>query len=98
MELYTVGDTVRVTSTFSDLAGTNADPTTITFKYRTPAPALTTYSYVYATSTEVVKSTTGIYYVDVALTTSGEFRWRWVGAGALAAADEGPIFVEESSF
>lgn len=96
MLTYTVGDKVRVTATFTGLDGTATSPTTVTFKVRDPELSISTY--VYGTATEVVLSTTGIFYVDVSLTTSGEWRYRWAGSGTVQAADEGPIFVDESSF
>ena len=93
---YDYGDQVRVTCTFTNLAGSAADPTGITFKWRTPAG--TTSSYVYGTDAELVKSATGIYYVDLTLNVEGTWYYRFEGTGALVAADEGHLLVKDSAF
>lgn len=96
MLTYTVGDLVRVTANFTGIDGTATSPTSVIFKVRNPA--LTIVTYVYGTGTDVVLSTTGEFYSDISLSTAGEWRYRWEGSGAIQAADEGPIFVDESVF
>ena len=42
---YDVGDQVRVSAVFKNAAGTDTDPTAVTCKVKTPAGAITTYTY-----------------------------------------------------
>lgn len=93
---YDYGDQVRVTCTFTDLNGSAADPTGITFKWKTPEG--TASSYVYGTDAELVKSATGIYYVDLPLNVEGVWHYRFEGTGSLVAADEGHLTVKNSVF
>lgn len=84
---YEVGDTVRVSNTFKDAAGVAADPTTVRFKYKTPAGTTTTLTYL--TDSALVKDSVGNYHVDVSITETGTWRWRWEGTGTNASAAEG---------
>jgi hypothetical protein len=72
------------------------DPTTIKFKYITPAGTETTL--VYGTDAALVRSGTGVYYVDLLLDTAGTWMLRWVGTGAATAADEFSVRVEQTAF
>jgi hypothetical protein len=87
---YQVGDSVRLTCTFTDLAGAVADPTAITCTVLNPARLR------FAAS--VTRSATGIYYADVTLDSAGDWRYRWTGTGAIVAADEGILAVDRSRF
>ncbi len=88
------GDTARCECYFY-VASALTDPTTITFKIENPAGTITTYTYAGAT---ITKNATGDYYIDVNLATEGTYHWRWVGTGAVAAADEGELTVIRSVF
>ena len=68
-----VGDTRRLTATFTDISDAVIDPTTITFLMHEPDGTET--SYVYGTDGENVKSSTGVYYVDWAITQAGWHRF-----------------------
>jgi hypothetical protein len=89
--VYTIGQQVRLTATFKNSAGTATDPTGAVLKYRAPAGTVTTKTYGVDT---IVKSSTGVYYFDLALSTSGEWWYRWEGSGSIVAADEERILVE----
>ena len=93
---YKVGDVVRVTGTWTNAAGTAIDPDTVSFEYRLPGGATTT-TYEYGTDAEVVKSATGIYYVDVSQTAAGTFRAKWLSTGDGQAAETVHFNVESSS-
>ena len=80
----TVGDVIRVTGTFA-VDDVNTDPTTIVFKYATPSGTITTLTS--GTDAEVVKSATGVYYVDITTTQHGVYRTEWTGTGTVRAAD-----------
>lgn len=91
---YLEGATVRMQATFS-VSGSNTDPTTVTLKVLPPGSTTAT-SYTYAGGT-VTKSTTGVYYKDLALSTTGTWHYRWIGTGAAAGVAESPIVVYASA-
>lgn len=66
------------------------DPTTIDVRVRAPAGT--------ETHPAVVRDGAGTYHADVPITVSGIWRYRWVGTGAAAGAEEGFFEVRESSF
>ena len=84
----------RLTVTFTNLAGVVADPTGVSFYIRNPDGTAT--SYVYGTDAELVKSATGIYYVDFAVTLSGRHVYRFVGTGAVATAENGEFYARRN--
>jgi hypothetical protein len=43
-----------------------------------------------------VKDTTGVYHVDVDVTLSGTYHYRWEGTGAAQGAEEGRFYVRPS--
>lgn len=96
MVAYDVGDKVRLTTTFTNLAGTATDPTAVTFRMKLPNGTTTTY--VYGTDAALVKSSTGVYYVDWTFTVPDSHRYRFAGTGTVTASDEGTILVRRSFF
>lgn len=93
--MYDIGDTVRITGTFT-VAGVATDPTTIKAKVRLPSGAVTTYTY--PTDAALVKDSTGVYHLDIPITTAGLYAYRWEGTGAAKAAEEATFDVEASRF
>lgn len=96
MAVYDVGDKIRLTHTFTNLAGVVTDPTAVTFKMKKPDGTTTTY--VYGTDAELVKSATGIYYVDWTFTMADSHKYRFAGTGTVTTSDEGTILVRRSWF
>jgi hypothetical protein len=96
MAIYDIGDRVRCSAAFTNLAGVATDPTTVTFKVRTPAGVET--EYVYGTDAEVVRTAAGAYYVDVTLTASSDWSVRFVATGSLITATEQTVRVRRSGF
>jgi len=96
MATYDKGDLVRVTGTFTNAAGTAIDPTVVKFQFITPAGVTTAYTY--GTDAEVVKSATGIYYVDIDASQTGIYYYRLYSTGTGQAAAEGNFSVDTSSF
>jgi hypothetical protein len=76
---YARGATVRASVLIENAAGTDVDPTGLSVVTRNPAGTETTK--VYGTDVEVVKAATGSYYIDIDLTTVGEWAYRWIGTG-----------------
>lgn len=85
-----LGDKCRLTCTFTNLAGADTDPTAVTFKMMEPDSTVTTY--VYGVDAELVKSATGIYYVEWTADQAGRHLYRFVGTGTVAQAVEGEIY------
>lgn len=92
---YQVGDDVRCTGTFTNTAGSNADPDVVKFSFRNPSGTVTTYTY--DTDDELVKSATGIYYVDVDADRSGTWWYRFFSTGTGKAAGEQDFIVQRSN-
>lgn len=86
---------VRISGAFtvSDVA---TDPTAVTFKIKDPSSNITTY--VYGTDAEVVKASTGNYYVDYDVDEVGVWYFKWRGTGAVVAANESEFYVQETEF
>lgn len=83
--------------TFLDENRSVADPTVVTMRFRKPDGTRT--AYVYGTNAEAVRSSTGVYYVDLSIDQAGVWTWRWEGTGGTAAAaDEADFTVLASKF
>lgn len=93
---YQVGDLVRVTGTFTTLAGAATDPTSVFFSFKTPSGTITIYQY--GVDAQVIKSGTGIYYVDVSVTAPGNWNYRFYSTGTGQTADESYFSVPYSQF
>lgn len=87
---YDIGDLRRLSVTFSDIDGTEADPTTVTFKMREPDGTETIYAY--GTDAELVKDGVGRYHVDWTLTQAGRHVVRWEGTGVVATAEQVELY------
>lgn len=91
---YEVGDVVRVTTVFTNQAGTAIDPTSVTGKYKDPSGNITTNS-------SPTKSATGTYYFDVEVDESGIWYYEMTGAtggGGNQGASQGYFIVRDSEF
>lgn len=92
---YDVGDVVRTRATFK-VGNQETDPTTVQFKFKTPAGVTTTYTY--GVGGQVVRDGHGHYYVDLPLNASGDWSYRWVSTGTAAGAIERRILVKPTEF
>lgn len=81
---YDIGDYVRISSTFRQNAAL-IDPSTVSVTVKAPDGTSVTYSYAGST---VTKDSLGIYYVDVAPSLVGTYRYRWQSTGTGAGAEE----------
>src|SRR5574343_513134 len=84
MNVYAVGQLVRCSVAFVNGAGAAADPTTTSFRFRTPAGVLTTYTY--PADAQLVKDSTGAYHVDVTAAAAGVWSWEFTGTGSVTAS------------
>ncbi len=96
VETRDIGDIVRATATFRNIAGVATDPTGVTFKLRKPDGTTTTY--VYPTDAQLVKDSTGNYHVDVTVTLAGFYEWRFEGTGTVTASVDGEFLGATSVF
>lgn len=94
VNVYDVGDSVRVSATFT-VSAVNTDPSTITLKVKDPEGSITTYTYAGGT---VTKQATGIFYKDVTVSNDGIWYYRFEGTGTVIAAVEGQFRVRRSEF
>ena len=89
---HDIGDIVRITGTFTDPGGTNADPTTVQFLYDTPTSTAPTTATRTSTSTGAVggitRASTGVYYVDITSTGRGLYEARFTSTGVIGASVE----------
>ena len=94
---YDRGDLTRLSVTFTDpLDGDMPiNPTTVTCQVRAPDGTVTTYTY--GEDAEVVQDGAGKYHLDLLITASGAWHYRWAGTGACTAADEVTFRVRASS-
>lgn len=93
---YDKGDVVRCSATFTNAAGTPIDPTAVIFKFKTPASAITTYTY--GVDAELVKDDTGDYHVDIDANAVGVWAYRFYSTGTGQAADEDIFVVDTTRF
>jgi hypothetical protein len=86
MNAYDAGDIVRVTASFTNSAGAAVDPSSLQLQYQPPTNVTTALAYG---DGNVIKSSSGLYYADLAVNSSGTWKYRWNGTGSNAAAAEG---------
>lgn len=89
MTTYDVGDLVRLAVEFTDADGAPADPTAVSLRVKHGS---TTDVY-----TDAETDSTGAYHKDVEATAPGAWSYRWIGTGAVQAAEEGRFFVRTPS-
>jgi hypothetical protein len=93
---YVVGSPVLLSGAFYNVSGTFVDPTTVTVKIRLSGGAVDTY--VYVTDPEVVKTSTGCYYILYTPAFAGQYYFQWSGTGTLEALNESGFTVTASNF
>lgn len=84
---FTIGQQITSTVQFRNrTSGALADPTTITWTWRTPSGVET--EYVFGTDAEVSQASVGIYVGTIMINEEGLFTSKWRGEGDVIAADE----------
>lgn len=92
INLYQVGDLVRISGAFTDTSDAPQDPSALSLFVT--APNGITTEYVYGTDVEVVKDSTGNYHADIDADLAGDWRYRWVSSGTGQASQFGQFVVE----
>lgn len=88
--MYDIGDKLRIQATFT-LNAVPTDPTTITCTIRTGLSSIAVYTY--GVSAEIIRSSAGIYYIDLTLACSGTWTYLWVGTGTVEQSEGGSFVV-----
>jgi len=83
---YDVGDVAVLTSTWR-VSGVLTTPSTRVLTVVAPDGTETTPS--------ITVASTGVLTAEVPITAAGTWRYRWVGTGAAAGAEEGRLFVRQ---
>ena len=96
MAIYDKGDLVTCRGTFTDSDGNAQDPDAIYCKVTDPSG--NTDSYQYGVDAELVRSSTGVYYVNVDADEVGVWYYRFYSTGAGQAAEESSFTVDETWF
>jgi len=85
---YDIGDRIRETATFKNASSAVADPTTVKCHVEAPSGGVTSHTYAVSTG-DIVRSGTGVYYLDITTTGHGRYEVRWTGTGTVIASVEG---------
>jgi hypothetical protein len=92
---HDVGDLRHLAVLFTDINGTAADPTTITFRLVRPDGTVVSYAFVDVPAT-IFKTGTGAYYVEYAIAVPGRHVYRWTGAGTIETAEQGEFYARRT--
>lgn len=93
-DVHDIGDRVTFAGTFADANGAAADPTTVQFLLKSPAGVET----IYTAATGLTNPAIGSYSIDITLTESGTYYWRFNGTGAVEESIEGFCKVRTTHF
>lgn len=96
MNVYDIGDLVRLSVQFNDADSAAVDPTVITVRYADPTGLVTQMTY--ETDVAVYRADVGAYYVDFIVNRAGTWAYRWQSSGLVTAATEGQFQVRRSAF
>ena len=95
---YPLGSNVRCSVIYKSVpTGAYVDPTTVTFRIRTPESGAVT-TYVYVVDPEVVKDSVGHYHVDYTADYPGDWWYRWEAAGNYIGASENYFCIWDTRF
>ena len=93
MNNYDVGDVVRLTATFTNSAGSNVDPSSLVLRHQIIRPWISNVASVPYDVGSITRVSTGVYFHDLPVNSSGELHYRFVATGNNAAAVEGKLQV-----
>lgn len=97
INVYDKGDLVRLSVIFKDLAGVNADPSTVTFSIIDPDEGAPTV-FSLPPDPEIVNDGVGLDHIDYNVTKVGEYRYEWKGTGAIQSVEVAQFTVKPSRF
>lgn len=91
MNVYDIGDVIRLSVIFQNSNGVDTDPTVTKVDVKTPAGVVTTYEIP-----AVVKDATGRFHYDLVIAESGIYHYRWFGTGTVTAAGQSSFDIRKS--
>ena len=91
---YIPGQVVRLAVSIADVDGTAQDPGALRLMVKSPAGAVTLYTY--GVDAALVRAAAGLYRADVPLAAAGQYRWRWEADAPFAGAAEAFLTVSPS--
>lgn len=91
---YDLGDLVRTTAVFTNIAGTAIDPDVLVFKVKMPNGVTTEYTYL--EDYQIVRDSLGNFHLDISAIQAGYWHYRWEATGVGQSAYEGQFVVEAS--
>jgi hypothetical protein len=83
VDVFNLGQKVRIAAVFSDEDGVEADPSAVYAVVKEPGEAAVTYTY--GTDAELVRDSVGNYHLDQGLETAGIWAVRWHSTGNVQA-------------
>jgi hypothetical protein len=87
---YNIGDLIRISASFTNTASALTDPTALNIVVKAPGASVL---HTYGTSASLIKSSSGIYYLDYPAASSGEHYYTWTATGAVETSEEGAFNV-----
>jgi hypothetical protein len=83
VDVYNLGQKIRISAEFTDADGAAADPTAVYVVIKAPDSDGVTYTY--GEDAELAKDAVGHYHVDQALSSCGIWTARWYSTGNVQA-------------
>ena len=83
MDVFNLGQKVRISAVFAGEDGEAADPSAVYAVVKEPGEAAITYTY--GTDAELVRDSVGNYHLDQGLETAGIWAVRWYSTGNVQA-------------
>lgn len=102
MKEYEFGQAVRLSAYYANAASVPTNPTTTTFQYGlalvNPPPSPSAVSAVFGVDGAVINDSAGRFHYDFVPSASGNYVYRSVGTGTVAAAAVGYFRVKPIPF
>jgi hypothetical protein len=94
---YDYLDRIRISVTFTTVAGVAVDPVTVRARYMVPSGTITVLTF--GVDAAVIRTGAGLYYTDIDIDEEGRYYYRWEGTGAGAqGAAERAFEIRETQF
>ena len=99
MNSYPNGSNIRFSVVFKAVGtGAYVDPTTVTFRIRSPETNQVTTDTYPVPATYIVKDSVGHYHADYTCDFPGDWPYRWEGSGAYIGARERVVCIWDTNF
>jgi hypothetical protein len=94
INVWQLGDLVRLSATYKDLADALVDPTSVQLEVTRPSGALD--SYTWPAGPTLTRESLGVFRRDYAITERGRHYYRWISTGNGQAAEPGEFVATEA--